>query len=100
MTWDDHRSALGHVFSDGHVQNPVERSDFAINAAAAAQIYWRIDIAVIDVACCDHIGTPEKYDAVAIGNGVRHVENLYRLIVGEAIQRVLVDKVRINRGIR
>src|SRR5215471_14004226 len=100
----NHVSASFLLFSgNGHLDQPVQTRDYALNAAAALQIdngvvAWREDI-----ARADDVGTPEEYDAVSVCMRRRLVNDLNPLAIkvhGLFISDVGIGRQRSERDCR
>ena len=94
----DHRAALLVVGGHRQLDDPVQRGNHAVDAAALRPVEHRIADGREHVAGHDHVGPPEEDDAVAVGVRVRLVQHLHRLVVEEEV--VLVVEERVARATR
>ena len=81
----------------GAVEDVVERLDLAVDAAAVLRVDHRIAREIEDVARDDHVGAPEHDDAVAVGDGVRLVEQLDAVVVMRFAAALLEIRVARHR---
>src|SRR5205809_1367691 len=78
---DDPCPAVLIVLIECSVKDEVQRANFPLQAASVSHVDEGILRCREDVAGNNDIGAPEVDDAVVIGYGVRHRENLYRFVI-------------------
>src|SRR5437762_10159243 len=78
---DDPCPAVLIVLIECPVEDEVQSANFPLEAASVSHVDEGILRCREDVAGNNDIGAPEVDDAVAIGYGVRHRENLYRFVI-------------------
>src|ERR1700733_16185772 len=98
MARNDVRPTLFVVPGDGEVQKIVQGVQFALNAAAPRDVDERITGGHKDIACRDHVRTPEVYDAVAIGVGGLFMRDVDGLVIEPERLAVTQERVGGPRG--